>query len=95
MGRFCLALFCYLVEYKILPKTAKHKSGITVPVDAWNALKLAVFETFNVADRIKTELARRIERGESEARTFRAAARTKRRSGSGQHDYIFHAKPVR
>lgn len=63
-----LALRGYLAEGKPLPRpAAKGRSLVEVPVEAADALKLAVIEAFNAAGISKSELARRIGKAETEA----------------------------
>src|SRR3954466_6207967 len=63
-----LALRGYLVEGRALPKPSKgRKDHIDVPVDAADALKLAVVEAFLAVGISKSEFARRIGKAETEA----------------------------
>ena len=64
-----LALRGYLVLGRPLPKPAAKRRGlVAVPVNAATALKLAVVETFNASGLSKSELARRLDKAEGEAR---------------------------
>lgn len=64
-----LALRGYLVEGKQLPASMKRGRGLVdIPVEATDALKLAVIDAFKAADISKSELARRLGKGETEAR---------------------------
>jgi len=63
-----LALRGYHMRDLPLPVSRRHKGLMPVTLDAWNALKLAVVEAFDEAGITKTELARRLDRQETEAR---------------------------
>lgn len=65
-----LALRGYLVDGKRLPasKTKNGKGLIDIPVEATDALKLAVIDAFKAAKISKSELGRRLGKGETEAR---------------------------
>jgi antitoxin HicB len=64
-----LALRGYLVEGKQLPASMKKAKGLVdIPVEATDALKLAVIDAFKAANISKSELARRLGKGETEAR---------------------------
>lgn len=63
-----LALRGYLAQGKELPHPkAKEKHLVQIPVDASDALKIAVIEAFGKAGISKTELARRIGKAVTEA----------------------------
>ncbi|WP_336294858.1 type II toxin-antitoxin system HicB family antitoxin [Bartonella sp. CB169] len=62
------ALRSYIMRNLPLPTPQRHKGLITITVDAWNALKIAVVEAFNEADITKTELTNRLGKQETEAR---------------------------
>jgi antitoxin HicB len=63
-----LALRGYLAHGKPLPVPSKHiKNHIDVPVEAANALKLAVIEAFRAAGISKSEFARRLGKADTEA----------------------------
>lgn len=63
-----LALRGYLVDGKPLPAPSKHAGCIDVPVEMANALKIAVVEAFRASGISKSEFARRLGKGETEAR---------------------------
>lgn len=64
-----LALRGYLAYDQPLPRPkAKRKGLVPVPVDASTALKLAVIEAFRASGLSKSEMARRLGKGENEAR---------------------------
>ncbi|WP_336276331.1 type II toxin-antitoxin system HicB family antitoxin [Bartonella sp. CB178] len=63
-----LALRSYCMDNVPLPTPKQYKNLITVTVDAWNTLKLAVVEAFNEADITKRELANRLGKKETQAR---------------------------
>lgn len=65
-----LALRGYLVDGNELPKPTfrGNANSIEVPVEASDALKLAVIDAFKAASISKTELARRLSKMETEAR---------------------------
>ena len=64
-----LALRGYLADAKPLPRPSAPLEGqVAVPVDAVDALKLAVIEAFAAAAMSKSEFARRLGKGETEAR---------------------------
>lgn len=64
-----LALRGYLARGKPLPRPdARGGELVEVPVEAGDAMKLAVIEAFQAARITKTELARRLGKGENEAR---------------------------
>ena len=64
-----LALRGYLAEGRALPQPKAKGRGMTeVPLEASDALKIAVVEAFRTAGISKTELARRIGKAENEAR---------------------------
>lgn len=63
-----LALRGYLVHDKPLPMPSKRLKGhVDVPVEAANALKLAVVEAFRAAGISKSEFARRLGKADTEA----------------------------
>lgn len=62
-----LALRGYLAEGKPLPKPSQGRKGLTmVPVEAGDALKLAVIEAFQTAGISKSEFSRRLGKAETE-----------------------------
>ena len=64
-----LALRGYLVDGQPLPRPkAKGRGLVSIPVNADDALKLAVVEAFRAAGISKSELARRLGKQENEAR---------------------------
>lgn len=64
-----LALRGILALDRTLPRPATREDGLVpVPVEAGTALKLAVIEAFRESGISKSELARRIDRAENEAR---------------------------
>ncbi|KEC57483.1 type II toxin-antitoxin system HicB family antitoxin [Bartonella rochalimae] len=63
-----LALRSYLMRDLPLPRHQQYKDLVEVMLDAWNALKFAVAESFNEANIKKTELAHRLDKKETEAR---------------------------
>lgn len=63
-----LALRGYLVDGRSLPTPSEHDGCIDVPVEMANALKIAVVEAFRAAGISKSEFARRLGKGETEAR---------------------------
>jgi antitoxin HicB len=65
-----LALFGYLVDGKRLTaSTTKNGKGLVdIPVEATDALKLAVIDAFKAAKISKSELGRRLGKGETQAR---------------------------
>jgi antitoxin HicB len=62
-----VALLAYARDGRPLPK-ARARTGRPVTVSAETAAKLAVLDAFHAAGISKTELARRLGRGENEAR---------------------------
>lgn len=63
-----LALRGYLADGKPLPLPSKQVKGhIDVPVEAANALKLAVIEAFRTTGMSKSEFARRLGKADTEA----------------------------
>ena len=64
-----LALRSYLAMDRPLPRpSAAREDHVAVPVDATDALKLAVIEAFARTGMSKSEFARRLGKGETEAR---------------------------
>jgi antitoxin HicB len=64
-----LALRGYLADGEPLPQPRTTGSGLVeIPVDAADAMKLAVIEAFQASGISKSELARRLGKGENEAR---------------------------
>jgi len=63
-----LALRGYLAHGRELPRPSKGRRGhVNIPVEAADALKLAVVEAFRAAGISKSEFARRIGKAETEA----------------------------
>jgi antitoxin HicB len=63
-----LALRGYLAQGRELPRPSKGKKGhLDIPVEATDALKLAVVEAFRAAGISKSEFARRLGKAETEA----------------------------
>ena len=63
-----LALRGYLAQGRELPRPSKGKKGhLDIPVEATDALKLAVVEAFRAVGISKSEFARRLGKAETEA----------------------------